>query len=231
MSEAENKDETRVWNKETLVFYLSIYYSGEVNWSAQLERLKVQKKSNAALVQKQVAYTILSPYLHHTRPTTPVEALLFVCPKFSDFNDMEWAEELEKVYEEDKALKALREELLALGSIHPVEYHVRSRQGLKWLCEQASEDPTIQVNDKDEVVNRLKNLILIYGPSAVCSLFQRPEMKAQFLPKVHNWRSGYFVEKELHRLFSRKELLEMKSHDIDTAPKELKKFFVKQSSS
>ena len=215
---------TNVWLPKTLTFYLSVYYSDQVDWNVQLQKLRSRKMS-VEQRRSQIAYTILAPVELGTRPTAPIEALLFVSSKFSGFEDRDWPKALEKVFEEDTTNNALRGDLLGLGSIHPVEYHARSRQALKWLCEQASNDPTITDEIKNDVVNRLKNLILIYGPSSVCSIFQRPELKAQLLPRVSNWRTGYFIERALTSYFSPEQLKEMKVRDMDKAPRELRKSF------
>lgn len=70
---------------------------------------------------------------------------------------------------------------------------------------------------------------MIYGPTAVCSLFQRVELKSEFLMKMPNWRTGYFVEHFLYKFFTLDQLQQMKKLDIEKAPHELVKFFVSGS--
>ncbi len=218
-----NEQQTSVWTIENLSKYLSIYYSDQVEWEEQLKRLSRQV-SDSSRRRKQAAYTILAPYLHKTAKTTPIESLLFVCNKWADYDDLDWVDKLEETYYEDIATEALRAELLALGYIHPIEHDPRCRQALKWLCEQAGKQDEIALSPpqtKSSITNKYKGLIYTYGPSSVCALFQKPELKQQLLNNVHNWKTAYFVEKELRKHNTPKQLIERKSIDLNRTNKEL----------
>lgn len=90
-------------------------------------------------------------------------------------------------------------------------------------------DDTLSEQDKTLIGNRMKSLIMIYGPSVVSSLFQRVELKSEFLMKMPNWRTGYFVEHFIYKFFTLDQLQQMKQLDIERTPKELLKFFVEES--
>lgn len=221
---SNEKHESEVWKPHNLTFYLSVYYSDKPDWNLQL--LKLQKKGKTRdQNRRHLAFTILAPYISKVRETDPVEALLFACFKFDAFNDLDWASKLEDIFDRDQIIKDQRKDFMSIGSIAPVEYHSRSRQALKWIYEEASQDSSISVGNKEEVLNRLKSVVMIYGPSAVCSLFQRPELKSSFFMKTPNWRTGYFIEQALYEHFSHEQLLKMKHRDIQSAPDELIKFF------
>lgn len=217
-------EENSVWQQDKLAYYLSVYYSDQTDWMRQLDKLW-SRNSSRENKRRQIAYTILSPYFVKTRPTDPVEALLFVCFKFDNFNEINWEEKLEEIFKQDQIIKANRSQFLTMGCIAPVEYHVKSRQALKWLYEEASHDKTINVENKNDVLNRLKSLILIYGPSVICSLFQRKELKSEMMLKTPNWRTGYFVERYIYEYFSIDQLIQMKQKDLDSSPDELVKKF------
>ena len=222
MSSGEATNE--VWQPENLNFYLNVYYSDVPDWNRQLERLRAKGKSKD-VNRRHLGFTILAPYMLRMRPTDPPEALLFACFKFDNFYDLDWADLLEKTYDQDQIIKQRRKALLQMGSIVPVEYHSRSRQAIKWIYEQASEDPSVTSDNKAEVLNRLKSVVVIYGPSAICSLFQRPEIRSVFLTKTPNWRTGYFIEHSLYEHFSFEQLQQIKERDLESAPEELVKFF------
>jgi hypothetical protein len=210
-----------IWDKDKLKRYLSIYYSETVDWDDQLSKLWKQSRGNQKSYKEKIAYTIISPVRDKTRPTDPEEALLFVCFKFSNFNEADWVNLLEEEYTKDVEIEAFREVLLDFGGIHPVEYHPKSRQALQWLCERATLDKSIKPEDNALITNKLKNLIIIYGPSAVNSLFQKEELKYKYIKGAPNMRTGYFIEKALHEVYSQDKLKELKYKDMTRAPEEL----------
>jgi hypothetical protein len=218
----ENND---VWIPENLAFYLSVYYSNVPDWERQLSKLR-NKNYGKDKTRQHLGFTIIGSKEKHVRPTDPPEALLFACYKFDGFDEQDWSSILENTYSEDQIIQENRQKLLSLGSITPVEHHSRSRQGLKWLYEEASKDETISDTDKTFIENRMKSLLLIYGPTAICSMFQRVELRSQFLPNVPNWRTGYFVERFLYEFFTLDQLQQMKQLDIERAPNELIKYFI-----
>jgi len=223
MDEVVNDAETSVWTRENLAKYLSIYYSDQVEWADQLTKLQGRIKDSDRR-RKQAAYTILAPYLHRVKATTPVEALLFACFKFSDYDEIDWVRELEVTFEQDKHTKALQSRLLSMGYIHPLEHDARCNQALRWLCEQASRQDDIVTAPaavKAGVTNKYKNLIYVYGPSSICSLFQRPELKQSLLHNVHNWKTSYFIEKELLKANNDQQLMDRKELDLRRTQKDL----------
>lgn len=217
-------DKNEIWNPENLKTYLNIYYSDQPDWDRELGKLRKKGKSRD-MNRKHLAFTILAPFEINLRPTSPVEALLHACYKFDSFDDQDWASNLERVFVQDQVTHQNRNKFLSMGVIAPVEHHSRSRQALKWVYELAAEDGTITEANKNAVLNRLKSTIMIYGPSAVCSLFQKGEVKASYLMKVPNWRSGYFLERGLYLHNDLDKLLLFKQRDIESAPKELVKHF------
>src|SRR5690606_29054523 len=114
----------------------------------------------------------------------------------------------------------------SMGVIAPIEYHSRSRQAYKWILEEAAKDPTINESNKSDVLNRLKSSIMIYGPSSICSLFQRIEIKPAFISNALNWRTGYFIEQALYNFYDFEKLQQFKQRDIQSAPNELIKQFI-----
>lgn len=221
---SSGKQDSEVWQPQNLVFYLNVYYSDQIDWNQQL--MKLQKKGKTKEQNRRhLAFTILAPFISKVRPTDPPEALLFACFKFDAFNDLDWANKLEDIFDRDQIIKKERKHLMSIGSIAPVEYHSRSRQALKWIYEEAAKDKSINTENKEAVLNRLKSVVMIYGPSSICSLFQRPELKSSFFMKTPNWRTGYFIEHALREHFSHDQLLKMKQRDIASSPEELIKFF------
>lgn len=221
-------EQNDVWIPENLAFYLSVYYSNVPDWDTQLNKLR-NRNYGRDTTRRHLGFTIVGSVEKRIRPTDPPQALLFACNKFDGYDDDDWATRLEEIYDRDQVIRENRQKLLSLGAIAPVEHHSKSRQALKWLYEEASKDGTISSEDKTYVPNRMKSLVLIYGPSAICSLFQRVELKSEFLLKVPNWRTGYFVEHFLYKFFTLDQLQQMKQLDIEKTPQELVKFFASGS--
>ena len=221
-------EKENVWLPENLKYYLNVYYSNLPDWNVELERLR-SKNRGQDQTRASIAFTILAPYELRVKVTDPPQALLFAGFKFDGFKDQDWSSKLESTFARDLEIKAFRQELLKLGSIHPVEYDPRSRQAYFWLKEQALEDPTLTDSDKINLDNRMKSLLLIYGPTAVSAIFQRPELTSQLVTEMPNWRTGYFVERFLHGSFDQDQLLKMKDTDVKRTPEIRVKYFVGSS--
>lgn len=212
------------WEKETLVRYLNLYYSDGVDWGKHLESLR--SKGTPEQVKKKIAFCILGSYVHKIKPTDQPERLLFGGYKFGEaYEDTDWVQEFNALLEEDERIEQTRNSLLtSTGCISPIEYHSRSRQAFIWMTDEAKYDPRITKENRDDIYQKLKNVIYVYGPTAICSLFQKNDLRAQYIDTIHSWATGYFLERNLHACFG-KDLLTMKALDMERAPQELIKTF------
>lgn len=210
------------WEPEQIAFYLSIYYSDVPDWTKVLGEFQAnERKYNSTTTRKKIAFTILSGI----KPLEEPERLLYGCFKIDMFKDVDnWVTRLDEIIQRDLAIAESRKMFLEEGFIAPPEYHPRSRQVLKWLEESAKTDPSITKETFPEVMQRMKNLVLIYGPTSVGTLYNKGEMKAQLHKEAKSWRTGYFVEAALHEHFGVDKLLELKKRDISQAPEYLVKY-------
>jgi len=55
------------------------------------------------------------------------------------------------------------------------------------------------------------NLVKAYGGAIICNMFVKHKSNVN---KVFNWRSGYFFEKEIHKVYKIDEIIKIKSTEL-----------------
>ena len=67
------------------------------------------------------------------------------------------------------------------------------------------------LNPEDHVTKKLKNLVSIYGGAVISSIFVSHK---NAIEKVTNWRSGYFFEKEIYKIYSLDKIMKIKNMEF-----------------
>ena len=104
-----------------------------------------------------------------------------------------------------------RKNLLGLGVIDPIDYSPLTRQAYNWLYSEAQNAGIINEGNKKEISIKLQNLVRIYGGAVISNIFSNHKSS---LNKILNWRSGYFFEKEIHKVYKIDEIIKIKSTEL-----------------
>ena len=69
--------------------------------------------------------------------------------------------------------------------------------------------------------NKLSNLVKAYGGATICNMFVNHKLN---IDKVLNWRSGYFFEKQIYKVYSFEQISKIKTAELNkTNQKYIKK--------
>lgn len=215
-------------HRSLAIHYLNIYVSEEVDWEDKInKKYTFFKKQNAQLnaeelsekFRKVLAATILIPASYAgLRRDLIVEDFIFGVEKFHQFNDKDWFAELKKVAARDIEIQEFRKEIVKLGVIPDIQYHPYYRQAFNWLVESAQNSGDLTPENKENIHKSMKSIVVRYGGMVVSSLFTRHK---EVVSNIVNWRSGYFVERALFRVYKTEEMLKIKQIELSEAPQRL----------
>lgn len=206
---------------EVAITYLNIYI-GTADWGKHLAKLYESVRNNSELMRQIICCTILTPThnrhikLYQDHP----EQLLFGIRKFDHFDNQDWYKTFQKVVRQDLDINKWRRLSWAEGVIDPLEFSPNTRQAFNWLYAKAEESGAISSSNKEEVVQKLKNLVYAYGGAVICGIFTRHE---EALKKVVNWRSGYFFERSIFDTYDIEQVLKIKKRELNSASEKLVK--------
>jgi hypothetical protein len=197
--------------------YLKLYVA-DIDWLPHISSLwgNVQKKNMSQedkknFIRQSISSTILSPYLYNTQIPNPPQNLLFWTNSWKQFNDHNWFEILTDIFKEDIKVASSRVNLIKLGVIDPIDLSPLTRQAFNWLYEKALEKNDINENNREELILKFKNIVRAYGGASICSIFSR---YGNHVDKVLNWRSGYFFEKEIYKVYNLDQLVKIKKSEL-----------------
>jgi len=190
--------------------YLSLYVA-DIDWSPILNNLRSLGISTEEK-WKRVAFSAMLPKYEPTAfKNTDLVNLFNWCFKWQQYNSRDWIAELRDIYITDQKIEDIRNKCLDLGIIYPLHYNPITRQAFNWLMQEAEEkNATIESTISTE---KLQNLVYIYGGRVICGVFEKPEYSTK-IKRLPHWRSGYFFERLIHEVYSEKQLLEIKTHEI-----------------
>lgn len=193
-------------------------YTADFDWSKPLDELR-NLPISVGEKWKRLAFTILLPaHEQNAFKGTNFSNIFNWCFKWQQFNSNDWLTELADVFDEDKRIDDVRQSCLDLGVVYPLHYNPTTRQAFNWLNESATTSITTSANlygTNDEVpVEKLQNLVYIYGGNAVCSIYNKPELEGR-IKRLINWRTGYFFERLVNSVYSKDKLIEIKTHEIN----------------
>lgn len=197
--------------------YLKLYISN-IDWTPHIANLwkniKAKNKDDDAAktaIKKTIACAMLLPTHNGTAIPEPPQNLLFWCSSWNQYNEKDWFSELKKIIEKDIEIKENRNKILKIGVIDPIDYSPLTRQAFNWLYTAAVESGCITEDNKDDIIKKLQNLVRIYGGAVICNIFTKHEKNVQ---KVSNWRSGYFFEREIYKIYNTQQIYKIKSLEL-----------------
>lgn len=194
---------------------LSVYVA-PADWERYIIELytrllgKFGKDAAGQMTKQAVCFTILLPTLEPglKLDTASPQRLLFGCRSFSQFEDQDdWFEHLKAVVLKDQQIAEYRKEILQLGYIDPIDYQPFCRQAFKWLCERAEKEGSLT----PEVEDKFRKLVMTYGGAVITYLFTK---HSGSLKNVANWRTGYFVEKVIHKVYDLDQIKKIKRAEL-----------------
>lgn len=196
--------------------YLTLYL-GESDWPEKLAQLwSVQKKKLGEdkakeFIKKSVACACLSPVVNKSTIPEENHVLLFWVSGWPQFNERDWLSLFKDTIKVDMQIEKNRALILKEGIFDHIDIPPLTRQAYNWLYERLDKESFSSHDKKEEAVTKMKNLIKIYGGAVVCNLFTN---YSQHVDKVLNWRSGYFVEKEIHKIYSTEQIIKIKKAEM-----------------
>ena len=225
------EDLQKVVNGESLPtyvadMYLRIYVS-DIDWKPHIAKFwantknKITEDDSAKMhMRKSIACASLIPIYDKKVIPDPPQNLLFWCPTWSQFNERDWVQMYKKVVEDDIKIRNNRKKLLQYGVVDSIDYLPLTRQAFNWLYTKAEETKVIGSN-KEDLIKKFENLVKIYGGAVICNVFAKHETN---ISKVLNWRSGYFIEKEIYKIYTPDQISKIKQTEISKIdPKYVKK--------
>lgn len=206
--------------------YLRLYVA-EIDWEQQISVLysRMSKKNIQdvnSFMRQVIACTIL---LRAYQPSVPLdsqspESLLFSIHKFHQFEEKDWFAQLQSVIKRDIEIQDWRKQALALGIVDKIEFQPYYRQAYNWLYGKAEDEGVTGKENVDLISIRFRKLVQAYGGSVICNIFTRhPEA----IKKILNWRSGYFFERQIFKIYTIDQVLKIKKLELDKTNNKLVK--------
>jgi len=215
------EDLQKVVNGESLPtnvadMYLRIYVS-DIDWKPHIAKFwantknKITEEDSAKVhMRKSIACASLIPIYDKKVIPDPPQNLLFWCPTWSQFNERDWVQMYKKVVEDDIKIRNNRKKLLQYGVVDSIDYLPLTRQAFNWLYMKAEETKVVGSN-KEDLIKKFENLVKIYGGAVICNVFAKHDTN---ISKVLNWRSGYFIEKEIYKIYTPDQISKIKQTEI-----------------
>lgn len=197
--------------------YLKLYVA-DIDWQPHIASLwnnALKKFGNDDVakdhVKKAVACATILPLVEKTQIPDPPSNLLFWCTGWKQFNENDWFAMLVEIVKEDLEIQKKRNKVVRLGVIDPIDVSPITRQAFNWLYEKVIEDKTVDEESLQDIRKKMANLVRAYGGAAICNVFMKYKMNVD---KIMNWRSGYFFEREMHKIYSLDKLVKIKKEEI-----------------
>lgn len=202
---------------EVADMYLRIYVA-DIDWKPHIAKLWSNiknKNDNDQVCKEQIkkniaCATLISSYDKTIIPNPP-QNLLFWVATWSQYNERDWFDLYKNVIKSDIEIRKNRKKILSLGVVDSVDYVPLTRQAFNWLYGKAEENNLVTSDNKQEVIKKFENLVKIYGGATICNIFSK---HTNNIEKVLNWRSGYFIEKELYKVYTLEQLAKIKHTEL-----------------
>lgn len=198
--------------------YLRLYVA-DVSWEQPIKTLwtnSVNKLRNEDLakehVKKAISCATILPFVEKTAIPDPPTNLLFWCTGWAQFNKHDWFSMYLDILEEDLKVVLLRNQAIEVGIIDPIDISPITRQAYNWLYQKAEENENCSNIDMNALKVKLSNLVKAYGGAVICNIFINHKSNVD---KVFNWRSGYFFEKQIHKVYSIDQIKKIKLAELN----------------
>lgn len=196
--------------------YLVIYL-GRADWPEKISQLwKVQSKKIGEekakeLVKKSIACACLSPLINKSNIPEENHVLIFWVSGWPQFNERDWFALFKDIVKSDIQIEKNRNIIIKTGLFEKIDTPPLTRQAYNWLYEKLSQEKFLDPEHKKESVTKIKNLVRVYGGAIICNVFTNYSSNVD---KVLNWKTGYFIEKEIHKIYSLEQMLKIKKAEI-----------------
>lgn len=208
--------------------YLNLYI-GECDWASKISYLwttqkKKFKDENSAkeYVKKSIACTCLTPTYTKTVIPEDKSSLLFWVSGWPSFNERDWFKIFKDVVAKDIEIDQNRRKIISLGVFDYIDMSPMTRQAYNWMYDLVDREKFESLDKKNEAVDKIKNIVRIYGGAIICNLFTNHSSN---IDKILNWRSGYFIEREIYKVYSVDQIIKIKSAEINKTNKNYVKIF------
>jgi hypothetical protein len=202
--------------------YLSIYI-GNADWKEKISQLwNVQSKKNKdennvkEFVKKSIACACLSPVVNRASIPEEKYPLLFWVSGWAQFHERNWFSLFQEVIKKDIEIENNRKKVLSLGFFDAIDMSPLTRQAYNWLYEKVDRESFSSNEEKQDSINKIKNLVKIYGGAIICNIFTNYSSHTE---KVLNWRSGYFIEREIYKVYSLDQIIKIKQTEMNKTNK------------
>lgn len=217
LQELQNAIDTNSISIDIAQKYLKLYIS-DTDWVESISQLwsNSQKKFKndemaKAHVKKAIACTVLLPFLEKTNIPTPATHLLFWCPSWKQFDQQDWSAMFLDLLKEDVKIILNRNKIIKLGVIDPIDIPPMTRQAYNWIYEKATESESFDEEQLSDFKEKITNLVRVYGGAVICNLFINHKLN---IDKVFNWRTGYFLEKQIYKAYSLDDICTLKKAEL-----------------
>lgn len=197
--------------------YLRLYIA-DIPWQPHIASLwgNAQKKFKDEdeakdFIKRAIACATLLPMVDGATIPEPPSNLLFWCTSWKQFSQHDWFEMFLDVLKEDIRIIQSRNNIIKLGIIDPIDIPPMTRQAFNWLYEKATEKESLSDSQLLSLKEKFANLVRVYGGATVCNIFINHKVNVD---KVFNWRSGYFFEKQIHKVYSLDQIYALKKAEI-----------------
>jgi len=207
--------------------YLRLYVA-PIDWkphisSMWLNATKKYKDDDLAKnhIKKAISCATILPLVEKIQIPDPASNLLFWCTGWKQFNDRDWLSLFMEILKEDLDISIKRNEIIKFGVIDPIDVSPITRQAYNWIYEKVSEEEFQDKESFEAVKEKIKNLVRAYGGAVICNVFLKHKKN---IDDVLNWRSGYFLEKQIHKVYSMDQIVKIKKAELSkTNSKYIKK--------
>lgn len=227
----ENFTKTNRLSKDLASHYLNIYVSPNVDWTSAInKKYNFISRKNTHLTPEEIGEkmktilcaTILMPAYYpsvrESLKSREPDYLLHAVDKFDQFGNKQWVEELHKVVTKDIEIQKFRTQIMSIGIISQIEYQPYYRQAFNWLIERAEKNGDVNDNNRENVKTSMRHIVVRYGGMAISNLFSR---HTDVVNTIVNWRTGYFIERALFRIYSPEEIKKIKQIELAESPQRL----------
>jgi hypothetical protein len=202
--------------------YLSLYI-GDSDWKEKIGQLwSVQKKKlkddslAKDFVKKSIACACLSPIINKVSIPDEKHVLIFWVSGWPQFNERDWFALFQDVIKKDIEIEKNRRKIFYLGIFDQIDMSPLTRQAYNWIYDRLDKESFESEDKKNEAIEKIKNLVKIYGGAIICNLFTNYSSN---IDKILNWRSGYFIEREIYKVYSLDQIIKIKSAEINKTNK------------
>lgn len=202
--------------------YLNLYI-GEADWkekigqlwSVQKRKIKDEDKAKE-FVKKSVACACLSPVINKVSIPDEKHVLLFWVSGWPQFNERDWFALFQDVVKKDIEIEKNRRKVLKLGIFDQIDMSPLTRQAYNWVYDKLEKESFLSEDQKYAAIEKIKNLVKIYGGAIICNVFTN---YSSHVDKVLNWKSGYFIEREIYKVYTLDQLIKIKTTEINKTNK------------